>query len=488
MLKNPISSSIAAKMSTEISGDSTLSKKHRIDVMDAIRGLALLGIFLMNIEWFVRPIVEMGTGVDQKQSGIDWLASWFIYVFVQGKFWTLFSILFGMGFSVMFSRRRGDTKGFIPLYLRRILGLFTFGFCHYVFVWTGDILHAYAIAGLALLLLVTRSWLVASVYAVLAIISVAIISAESAILILALCAFSTFMGWALRKDNVARYFQWGVALYALPMVVALLVTSASAIWPSSNSAKSPIAKAQHQEILEYRKEQIEAQEKQNTVYSSGTYRDLWHYHISKFRKDFDASLGLAFQVLPLFLIGVWFARSGIATDPDLHRKKLLLILRWSACLGLVGVGTSIFITSSFPFPEPEVANPMAQSAKIMSALGSLPLSLFYFTGLVLLFQSLRARRLLSLFIPAGKMALSNYIGASLISAFCFFGFGIGYWGQVPRSGQVVFVLIVFILQMMASHWWMKRFEFGPLEWLWRGITYLKMPKLRKAQPSIPADN
>jgi uncharacterized protein len=78
----------------------------RIAALDIIRGLALIGIFLMNVEWFTRPLTEFGTGVDVNQHGLSYLASWFVYTFVQGKFWTMFSLLFGMGFAVMLTRAR----------------------------------------------------------------------------------------------------------------------------------------------------------------------------------------------------------------------------------------------------------------------------------------------------------------------------------------------------------------------------------------------
>src|SRR5437870_5369241 len=81
-----------------------IAAAERIHALDIIRGFALIGIFLMNVEWFTRPLAEFGTGVDGQQQGLSWFASWFIYVFVQGKFWTMFSLLFGMGFAVMLGR------------------------------------------------------------------------------------------------------------------------------------------------------------------------------------------------------------------------------------------------------------------------------------------------------------------------------------------------------------------------------------------------
>src|SRR5690606_3389846 len=123
----------------------------RIHVLDALRGFALLGIFLMNIEWFTRPPQHMGQGLDPSATGIDRIAALGVYVLVQGKFWVLFSLLFGMGFALMSGRHGGPA--FQRVYLRRCLALLGFGLAHGLLLWNGDILHAYAIAGLLLVAL-----------------------------------------------------------------------------------------------------------------------------------------------------------------------------------------------------------------------------------------------------------------------------------------------------------------------------------------------
>ena len=102
----------------------------RIEALDVVRGFALFGIFLMNIEFFNRPMNGIGEGMPLGLTGTDWLASWFISYFVQGKFWTIFSLLFGMGFAVMLTRAERAGRPFLAPYLRRILGLAVFGAAH----------------------------------------------------------------------------------------------------------------------------------------------------------------------------------------------------------------------------------------------------------------------------------------------------------------------------------------------------------------------
>jgi hypothetical protein len=130
-----------------------VAASQRIEALDVVRGFALLGIFLMNIEYFNRPIaVLLIEGMPRDLTGADWLASWFIAYFVQGKFWTIFSLLFGMGFAVMLVRAERAGREFIRVYLRRILALAVIGAVHFIYVWEGDILFSYAVGALGLLI------------------------------------------------------------------------------------------------------------------------------------------------------------------------------------------------------------------------------------------------------------------------------------------------------------------------------------------------
>ena len=136
-----------------------VAESQRIEALDVVRGFALFGILLMNVEWFNRPIATLNEGMPRGLTGPDWLASWFIAYFVQGKFWTIFSLLFGMGFAVMLARAERAGREFTKIYLRRILALAVFGAVHFIYIWEGDILFSYAVAALALLIvLYGRAW------------------------------------------------------------------------------------------------------------------------------------------------------------------------------------------------------------------------------------------------------------------------------------------------------------------------------------------
>jgi uncharacterized protein len=132
---------------------SPVTAGERIEELDVVRGFALLGIFLMNVEFFNRSMMGIGEGMPTGLTGIDWFASWFIAYFIQGKFWTIFTLLFGMGFAVMLTRAERAERKFMVPYLRRILALAVFGALHFIFLWGGDILFSYAIAAGGLLIL-----------------------------------------------------------------------------------------------------------------------------------------------------------------------------------------------------------------------------------------------------------------------------------------------------------------------------------------------
>ena len=128
-----------------------VAANQRIEALDVVRGFALLGIFLMNIEFFNRPFATFNEGMPLGLTGVDWLATWFVNYFVQGKFWTIFSLLFGMGFAVLMVRAEQAGREFNRMYLRRVLALAVFGALHYILFWEGDILFSYAVAAFMLM-------------------------------------------------------------------------------------------------------------------------------------------------------------------------------------------------------------------------------------------------------------------------------------------------------------------------------------------------
>ena len=207
-------------------GLSPMAPHQRIVALDVVRGFALFGIFLMNIEWFNRPITELGAGMPVGVEGLDHAVGWFVHTFVRSKFWTMFSLLFGMGFAVMLGRAQAAGRGFLGPYLRRTAALALFGLAHGVLLWTGDILLSYASAAAVLLLaLFGRAWL--------GLLLIAVLAAAAGLLeapvggFIAVVALALLVALYLRNDRMVRISEIDVSLssvvlagLALAMVVA----------------------------------------------------------------------------------------------------------------------------------------------------------------------------------------------------------------------------------------------------------------------------
>jgi uncharacterized protein len=503
-----------------------ITVRERIQALDVIRGFALIGIFLMNIEWFTRPIVDLGTGVDVTQTGLSYAASWFIYTFVQGKFWTMFSLLFGMGFAVMLTRAEDNRRAFVTPYLRRIAGLFLFGTMHYVMIWTGDILHNYAITALVLLMIVTQSWkawfaIFLSIAAVgfasgsdswwstgafLALAAVAgwlvlrggidrwyklagLVAATAAgavalgktsenmamnCVVMAVVAVFIFF---LNRGSISRYWKFGVTLYLLPFVLALFYLLGTVTIPAMKQTSTP---EQEKERAENIAKRASDRAEEVKLYTTGTYVESVRHRAKEFGEELPQMAGGGMFALSMFLIGFWFVRAGIMSNLRQHQALFRRLLAWTLPVGLAITLTSVFLHSSFA--PGSGRDPVVRLARVLFEIGALPLCLGYVSALVCLMATRWGERLLSPLAYAGRMALTNYLGASVIASAWFYGYGLGHFGQVSRAGQVLFVAVVFSLQLLASRWWLSRFRYGPMEWLWRAITYWQLPPMRREAP------
>jgi len=471
--------------------------RERIQTLDVIRGFALLGIALMNVEFFNRPIGDLDAGMPAGVVGIDYWAGWFVHVFVRGKFWTMFSLLFGMGFAVMLTRAEQAGRGFFAPYLRRTLALALFGTLHFIVLWTGDILFSYA-AGAMLLMLVFYAkprillWLGVLLLALAAAFGAAgsfghelpwqpMLGFGIPLLLFGVVAYS------LRRWPLSGLRAAGLALYLIP-ALAMTIGGAAMIGQPPQAeqdrraqveAKTPEQKKALAESLEQRAEQREEHARdiadETRLMSTGSYADATAWRAQSFVKHLGQTVGFAVIVLGLFLLGAWFIRSGVMADPAAH----LGLFRKMAWIGIpLGIGLSLAgagITMTHVRGQNDGAFQLASG---LAFLGSLPASLGYLGMVVVLFHG-RWRNRLAQLAPVGRMALSNYILQSLLGTLFFYGYGLGQWG-LPRSQQVLYVLVVFAMQVLLSRWWLSRFRFGPLEWAWRWITYGKRPAMRVA--------
>lgn len=555
-----------------------VADRQRIVALDVVRGFALLGIFLMNIEWFNRPIATMGEGLPRDATGLDWLTGWFIAYFVAGKFWTIFSLLFGMGFAVMLVRAEQAGRPFVRVYLRRILALAVFGAAHFIFLWDGDILFSYAVGALGLLIVLwgRPRWIllgvavlvglgfipgasdffgVAAGLAIMGLLglylrgqgllrwkgldmpwfSVIVMGVGLALSVAAtvlwllpdgpteprgpLSVFGPlllvvgWLSWKYHQPESLRSLRMAVAIYIFgglgmtlggvlqfltpdPLAVAEAAAaaapaaSAPAVAPSAAASSAQVAKKTPQQRVEEiradRKKRDEERRRdkaeQVKTFSSGPYLDAVELRARHFPEKAAGDAGFAVVLVGMFLLGSWFVRSGVMQDTEKHlaffRKLAWVALPAGIGMGLVAACIAVSHTPGDRHDGWNIAHGLLM-------LGNLPACLGYVGLVVTLLHSRGFLSRIRVLAPLGRMALTNYLMQSLICSLFFYGYGLGHWGM-PRSQQVLFVAVVYAAQVAFSHWWLARFNYGPMEWLWRGFTYRQVPRMRIDKAAGPA--
>lgn len=400
-----------------------IAATERIEAMDVLRGFALLGILLMNLEGFVGPVMASATGLDPALTGMDRTVDLLIYVLVQGKFYTLFSLLFGMGFAVMSQRAEQAGRPFAGVYWRRGLVLLTIGIVHALFIWAGDILMMYALCSFLLL------------------------------------AF---------RPLPTRWFAWlGLGAYVMPIGFMFLMGAMGSLLGGTegwDKAMGEIGK-QMQVLID----------SERTAYGSGSYADATWQRLKSTGMALSNITMFGFIAFGLFLLGAWFERSGAISRPK-EFPGLYATLRWVAWpVGLLAMLGSVALEPTMDF---STFNLRVSAAFTLQMLANLLMCLGYIAWVMRALASPLWQRPLGLLAPAGRMALTNYLMQSLVCTWIFYGYGLGYFEQLPRAWHPVFALALFGLQVLVSHLWLSRFRFGPMEWVWRSATYLKPQPLK----------
>jgi uncharacterized protein len=392
-------------------GSQPITGPERIDMLDAIRGFALFGILLMNLEAFTGPITQAITGIDARLAGADRWSDALIYIFVQGKFWTLFSTLFGVGFAVMFDRLQARGGDFRAIYRRRLWALLAFGLVHVLLIWEGDILLTYALAGFV---------------------------------------FFHFF----RKPGPPNILNI-VLLYSFPL---LLIGLMGLFAPTSDTASQDLLK------------QIS---KESAVVAQGSYADVFRWRLQELPGVMAFNVIFLPIVVAMFALGARLYRTGKVLPPVTFTVGALgkALLLW--CAGLAVILLSISVA---PEVNPLGGGPAFAKVFVLNAIGSLLMCLGYFFTFRSLWPLPRMQRVFGKLAPLGRMALSNYLAHSIICTLIFYGYGLGYYQQLPRAWHIPFAVALIALQMAFSTWWLKRYTLGPAEYLWRWLTYGKRPK------------
>jgi uncharacterized protein len=392
----------------------------RVETIDILRGFALFGILLVNMMYFAWPVYTEVIGTPWTQT-LDKAASWFISFFAAGKFFTLFSFLFGLGLAVQMQRAEAKGVAIVPLYVRRLLILLLIGIFHVVLLWWGDILTYYAILGFVLLL--------------------------------------------FRNTKPRRLLVWAFVFLLVPLLFSVAFTGLVRLADDAGQIASV-------ETLEAQYQASYAQAL--TTYQSGSFAAMIEQRLQDYA---FASLGQVFGgtffiVLAMFLLGLYVGKRRLLQNAQEHLPFFKRVFVWSSVLGLAGTTLEhLFFSSASPL-EPNPLNLLGQAGYII---GAPALSLCYASGLVLLAQRVKS---LNLLVPLGRTALSNYLLQSIICTTLFYGYGFSLYGKVGPLLGIVITVVIFTLQIPLSHWWVRHFRFGPAEWLWRTLTYGKVQPMR----------
>jgi uncharacterized protein len=278
----------------------------------------------------------------------------------------------------------------------------------------------------------------------------------------------------LNRGTLARWWKWALGMFVLPFAIMLGAAGGMAAGIVPMPGQGPEAAQQRSIALEkVAKERTE----EVRVFTTGSFADSVAWRADRFREDIAGSAGIAILALPMFMFGFWVVRSGVVANwrENLPLFRRLALLGLAAGLALT-LG-SVAIKSSFVRSEGFVFKAFVANA--MFALGWLPMCIGYVSTLFCLLGTNIGARLLGPLRHAGRMALTNYLGASIIGTLYFSGYGLGHYMQVSRAGQVLFVAVVFAAQVAFSALWLSRFRYGPMEWLWRAVTYWQLPAMRR---------
>jgi uncharacterized protein len=214
-----------------------------------------------------------------------------------------------------------------------------------------------------------------------------------------------------------------------------------------------------------------------SVYASGTWTEVVRYNIAEIPSIVPLHLFVAPRTLALFLLGMFAWRAGVLRHPEQHRRLLIGV----AILGLsLGFGMNLL-------DPPGPISPWRSLAPVISVLmtlGPVVLATGYGATIIVLYTFTLAGRALGVFGPLGRMAFSNYLVQSLVFSWIFFGYGLGLFGRLSSSQAMLLGIVVYVAQVIVSHAWLKRFRFGPMEWLWRTLMYgARQPwRVRRSEP------
>ncbi|MCL2040927.1 MAG: DUF418 domain-containing protein [Bacteroidales bacterium] len=396
--------------------------QERIEVLDVIRGFALLGVLMANMAWFSSPALYFEIlGKDMWTGAWDTTTSSFINLLVSGKFYSMFSFLFGLGFAIFFERAMERTVKPKLLFYRRLFILLLIGLAHAFFIWYGDILVTYALLGFLLPLFFNR--------------------------------------------KPKTLIKWAISLFSILILFLALVMGSLALGRMFNEAAIT-------DSLQPFYADIESMiESSFHAYGQGTFAEIMAQRTSDTLFSFSQIFMGIFVIFPLFLLGLYAGKKKIFQNIESNLTSIRKIWIWSLVIGLT------MSVVKFIFKNLMGADFYSFYTVIHTGsgfLGDIGLCLFFMTSIVLLYQNRKWMLKLKPLAYMGRMPLSNYLFQSIVCTTIFYSYGFGLYGKVGSALGLVLTVVIFTIQIFISKYWFKHYRFGPVEWVWRCLTYGKL--------------
>lgn len=393
----------------------------RSTLLDAMRGYALAGILIANMFAFIGFPFMTDAQRDASLGGaLNDLAEFVIEWLIVGKFYSIFSLLFGIGFAIQLNRLEQRGEG-VPRYLRRLAVLFLIGLAHIFLLWLGDIVALYALMGTVLLL--------------------------------------------FRKVGDRWLLRWAVIMWLIP------IAWSAAMHFGGFKPADPIYAQGESMIVSMG---FDISKGPMPFFAEAPLTDHLRVHRAEaFFRLGDLFYQMRFtKVLGMFLIGLWVGRHAVYSNLDRYRPLLKKVATIGLGLGLPLAAAKAYFTMTSGRDEG-----LQFVTEVFYVLSTPTLAIGYAAGFALLWARGRGG-LLEWAAPAGQMALTNYLMQTVIQSVLFYGWGFGLIGKFGLIFTIPFTLVIFAVQVAYSRWWLAHFRFGPVEWLWRSLTYGRAQPMR----------